>query len=62
MEVMTWIKLNWYVCLEKNLFDLVRSRYGEKKPSSWRDLGLLLNGYNIFAGVPHVRISPRRFS
>ena len=43
----------WQVRLESDLFNLGRPRFGGKMQISWRDLGLLLDGYNIFKGKPH---------
>ena len=52
----------WNLRLEKSLFDLGRPRYSGKQEISWRNLGRLLDGYNIFVGHPHEKIPPKRFS
>lgn len=52
----------WGFRLEKESFDLGRPRNMRKLKITWRDLGLLLDGYNIFSGDPHKKIPPKRFS
>lgn len=52
----------WQFRLESDLFDLGRPRFNGKMQISWRDLGRLLDGYNIFKGRSHRKISPKRFS
>jgi transposase len=52
----------WSLRLEKSLFEMGKPRFTEKKVITWRDLGRLLDGYNIFAGPPHEKIPAKRFS
>ena len=52
----------WSFRLEKDRFDLGRPRYSSKREIGWRNLGLLLEGYNIFEGAPHEKISLKRYS
>lgn len=52
----------WSLRLEKSLFELGRPRFCGKMTISWQNLGLLLDGYNIFAGAPHEQVPPKRFS
>ena len=52
----------WQFRLEGDLFDLGRPRFEYRMQISWRDLGRLLEGYNIFRGRSHQKISPKRFS
>ena len=52
----------WQLRLDKQLFDLGKPRYCEKRSISRRELGLLLDGYNIFRGNAHRKISAKRFS
>jgi transposase len=52
----------WQYRLEKDLFEMGRPRRKIPKRISWKELGLFLDGYNIFEGLPHDRSLPKRYS
>lgn len=52
----------WQLRLEGNVFKLGRPRVVEPRTLSWRDLGRLLDGFNIFDGPPHAVTKAKRFS
>ena len=52
----------WQLRLERDLFKLGSPRMSTTRCVSWRDLGRLLDGFNIFAGEAHDVAKPKRFS
>lgn len=52
----------WQFRLEKELFDLGSPRFLSNRPVSWRDLGRLLDGLNIFEGRAHEKMRAKRFA
>ena len=52
----------WQFRLEKDLFELGSPRISSKGVISWKNLGLFLDGYNIFHGEPHARKKVKRYS
>jgi transposase len=52
----------WQLRLERDLFKLGSPRAATTRTLSWRDLGRLLDGLNIFAGDGHAATNPKRFS
>lgn len=52
----------WQLRLERDLFKLGSPRVATTRSVSWRDLGRLLDGLNIFAGEAHDVTNPKRFS
>lgn len=52
----------WQFRLDKDLFNLGRRRFTGRCELTWRDLGRLLDGLNVFKGNPHEKTSPKRFS
>ena len=52
----------WQFRLESNLFELGAPRIIATSLITWRDLGRMLDGFNIFPGQPHLVTKPKRFS
>lgn len=52
----------WQLRLERELFKVGSPRVDATRAVTWRDLGRLLDGLNIFAGEAHNVTKPKRFS
>jgi transposase len=52
----------WQLRLERDLFKLGHPRSVSTHTLSWRDLGRLLDGLNIFSGEAHEVTKAKRFS
>jgi transposase len=52
----------WQLRLERDLFQLGSPRATTTSILTWRDLGRLLDGFNIFEGYPHSVVKAKRFS
>lgn len=52
----------WQMRLEGELFQLGRPRVAATRTLTWRDLGRLLDGLNIFAGEVHLVTKPKRYA
>lgn len=51
----------WQIRLEQDLFKVGIPRASSVCALTWRDLGRFLDGFNIFAGEAHSKISPKKF-
>lgn len=52
----------WQLRLEQESFKVDRTLIQNTTKLSWRDLGRLLDGLNIFAGEAHQNREPKRFA
>jgi len=48
--------------LGSNIFQLGRPRVVDRRSLTWRDLGRMLAGMNVFAGEAHTITKPKRFA